>query len=79
MWSVSVVNLGCRAIPYDLAPELSGFRPDVDQPVGFAHYFFVMLYDNDRVAGVAQPFENIDQTPGVARVKSDARFVEDVE
>ena len=48
--------------------ELSGFRADVDQPVGLAHDLFVVLYDNNRVAGVAEPFENIDKAPGVARV-----------
>ena len=65
---VSSVNIGRRAVPNDFPPELSGFRADVDQPVGLAHDLFVVLYDNNRVAGVAEPFENIDKAPGVARV-----------
>ena len=66
------LNLDCGfligAVPNDFPSELSGFRADVDQPVGLAHDLFVVLYDNNRVAGVAEPFENIDKAPGVARV-----------
>ena len=38
------------------------------------------MFDHDhRVALVPEAFENLDQTVGVGRVKSDGRFVEDVQ
>ena len=47
--------------------------------VGRTHRVFVVLDDEKRVADVAQVFEDLDQPRVVARMKADARFVENVE
>ena len=56
----------------------SGFGTDVDEIVGIADNIFIVLYDNDRVAKVAELLENADETESVARMKTDARLIEDI-
>ena len=54
----------------------SGFGTDVDEIVGIADNIFIVLYDNDRVAKVAERLENADETESVARMKSDTWLIE---
>jgi len=51
---------------------------EVDDAVGVAHDFVVVLDDEERVAFRAQGFERLDEAVVVAGVQADARFVEDV-
>ena len=54
----------------------SGFGTDVDEIVGIADNIFIVLYDNDRVAKVAERLEHADKAERVARMKSDAWLIE---
>ena len=68
-----------RALVDDAAAATSGVGAYVDQMVGRADYLLVVLYDDHRVADVAQAAEHTDQAVGVARMEPDARLVENVE
>ena len=50
-------------------------RPDskVDDQIGFAHSLFVVLYDDNGVAYVAESLERIEQALVVAIVEADKR------
>ncbi len=43
-----------------------------------ANGFFVVFYDQHRVAQIAQLFQRADQPVVIARVQSDARFVQNI-
>ena len=58
---------------------LTGSRADVNQPVRRHHGLCIVLHHHDRIAFVAKFLQGDDQFPVVPLVKSDARFVEDVE
>ena len=57
----------------------AGAGAEVDDIVGAADGFFIVLDDEDGIAEVAQVFESGEKTPVVAVVQSDGRFVENVE
>ena len=61
------------------ATQASGVGTDVDEIVGRAHDFFVVFDDDNGIAYVAQLFQYLDKSVGIARVQADARLVEDVE
>ena len=52
---------------------------EVHKIIGGAHRVLVVFYDDDGVAHVAQFFEAAEQTIIVARMKADARFIQDIE
>ena len=52
--------------------------PEIDDVVGGAHHVGIVLDHHDRVAEVAQLFQDADQPAGVAAVQADGRLVEHV-
>src|SRR5947209_12027389 len=54
-------------------------RTKVDNVVGGAHGFLVVLHDDDRVAHVAKPLQAAQEAVIIARMQADARLVKDVE
>ena len=74
-----VHDLGRRAAGDQLAAVTAGAGAEVDDVVGAANGFFIVLDDEHGVAEVAQIFERGEQTAVVAVVQADGRFVENVE
>jgi hypothetical protein len=69
--SVPCGSLRCRAGPRGgrcrgCAPLFAGVRPDVDEPVGVAHHFQVVLDHEQRVAAPLQVSECIQERDPVA-------------
>ena len=62
----------------EIAAEFAGVQTDVENVVGGTHHFFVVFDDQNRVADVAQIFENFDEPRVVARMQTDGRFVQNV-
>ena len=58
------------------AAEFSGTRAHIDQPVGGAYDFFVMLDHDDCVTQVSQALEDLDKPLGITGMQSDAGFVQ---
>ena len=58
------------------AAGAAGARAHVDDAIGREHDLRVVLDDEQRVAGVAQLREHVDDAAEVARVQADARLVE---
>ena len=50
--------------------------PHVDNVVGGTYDLLLMLYDDDRIAQIAQLLEYLYQTVRITRVQADTRFVE---
>ena len=65
-----------RAVEHDLAAGAARARAQVDDAVGREHDLRVVLDDEQRVAGIAQLREHVDDAPEVARMQADARLVE---
>ena len=63
----------------DLAPESAGAGSEIDHPVGIADGLLVVLDHDHGVAEIPHPLEGVEQSPVVALVEPDGRFVEDVE
>ena len=55
---------------------LASAWPYVDYVVGGTYDLLLMLYDDDRIAQIAQLLENLYKTVRITRVQADARFVE---
>ena len=70
--------VGC-AFGNNLPAARAGAGADVDQPVGGAHHFFIMLDDKHRIALLLQVAQRFDQSGIVARVQADRGFVENVQ
>ena len=70
---------GWLSLPDDLPAQSASVRSDVDNPVGGAHDFLVVLHHDNRIAQVAQLLQNTDELLGVATVQSDAWFVQDIQ
>ena len=68
-----------RARGDDLAAALAALGAQVDHPVGAGDDVEVVLDDDDRVAGVAQPEERVGQQLDVREVQAGRRLVEHVE
>ena len=71
-------ELAGAALGHEAAAALAGARPDVDDVVGGADRFLVVLDDDQRVALVGQVLQGIEQDAVVARVQADGRLVEHV-
>jgi hypothetical protein len=61
------------------AASVSALGAEVDQAVGAFDHVEVVLDHDNRVAGVDQPLENLEQPLNVGEVQSGRRLVEDVE
>ena len=62
----------------DLAAVFAGAGPQIDDVIGGAHDFRVVLDHHDGISDLAQFLEDADQPPGVARVQPDGGLVEHV-
>ena len=62
----------------DLSAVHAGAGPHVDQQVRRTDNLFVMLDHYDGIAEVPEPLQDSYQAVGIARMKADGRFVEDV-
>jgi hypothetical protein len=71
-------DVGGGACVDHFAAVAARFGADVDEVVGGADDFLVVLYDDDGVAQVTQLLQDVDEELRVARVQADAGFVEDV-
>ena len=71
-------QLGHGPFEDDLAAVFAGAGAEVDDVIGGAHHVGVVLDDDDRVAELAQLFEDANQAAGVAAVQADGRLVENV-
>jgi hypothetical protein len=63
----------------DFATANSRTGTEVHQMIGSLHGFVVMLDDDDRVPLISQILQAVEQHDVVAGVKSDRRFVQDVD
>ena len=68
-----------RALGDDLAAARAALRPEVDDPVGRLDDVEVVLDDDDRVAGLDEPVEHLEQLLDVGEVEAGRRLVEDVQ
>ena len=62
-----------------MAAAAARLGADLDDVIGGADHRFVVLDDDDGVAGVGECADDADETVNVARVETDAGFVEDEE
>ena len=76
---VALEHLRRCALKHHFSSASSSFGTDVYHVVGSEHHIFVVLHHDHGVAGVAQLSERLDETDVVALVKTDRRFIEDVE
>ena len=67
------------ALVHHFAAKASGFGADVDDVVGGADDFFVVLYDDYRVAQLLELAQDADELVRVAAMEADAGFVQYVE
>ena len=68
-----------RALGDDPAAAIAALRSEVDDPVGRLDDVEVVLDDEDRVAAVDQPMEDLEQLLDVGEVEPGRRLVEDVQ
>ena len=66
-------NSRCGSEEHDLAAVLAGTGTDVEHAVGGLHDLGIVLDDDQRVAGIAQPLHDADDAADVARMQADAR------
>ncbi len=71
--------MGRRAASDDFAAQLSGGGTEVQQAIGGRHDIAVVFDQQQRIAQVAQLVEGFQQTPRIAGVQADGRFIQDVE
>ena len=57
---------------------LARARAQIDDVIGRPHHVGIVLHDDDRVAEIAQFFEDADQPRRVARVQADGRLIEHI-
>ena len=58
---------------------LAGARAQIENVVGGENRVGIVLDDQQRVAQIAQPFQNLNQPVRVARMQPDGRLVQHVE
>ena len=68
-----------RSFVNDLSSQAAGFRPHVDHIVGIQHHIFIVFHYDNRVSGIAQFLQRIDQADIIALVQSDTRLIQDIE
>ena len=62
----------------DFAAAAAAFGAEIDQPVGRLDDVQVVLDHDDRVAGVDEAVQHLQQLVDVVEVQSGGRFIEDV-
>ncbi len=67
------------AVGDEVAAGIARARTEVDDEIGAADGFFIVLDDKDGVAEIAKMFERAEEARVVASVKTDAGLVEDIE
>ena len=72
-------HLGRCTLKHHFAAFATGARTDVHHIVGGQHHVLVVFHHDHRVAGITQLFERVDQSHIVSLVKTDRRFVENIE
>ena len=72
------LQIGRRALRHDLPAQASGTRADVDQMMGAADGFLVMLHHHQGVALSLELRQRIEQDAVVARMQADGGFIQDV-
>ena len=63
----------------DFPAVRAGVRSQVDDVIGAAHGFLVVLDDDERIAVEGESFQGVEKPGVVARVQADGRLVENVE
>jgi hypothetical protein len=63
----------------EIAAGVAAAGADLDEVIGGAHDGFLVFDDEERVALVAEVAHDLDEPGSVARVETDAGFVEDEE
>src|SRR4029453_4377870 len=71
-------NFRNTALGYNLAPPWTRARSQIDDVVGGADCFFIVLNHDDGIAEVAQSPQRSKQTSIVALMQPDARLIQNV-
>ena len=66
-----------RALRDDVTAFIAGFRAEINDPIGAFDDIQVVLDDDDRVPGIYQALENLEQNTDVIEVQTRGRFVEE--
>ena len=74
----SAISFWNGAFENDVAAVFACARSEIDDVIRGAHHVRIVLDHEDRIAEIAQLFENLDQPAGVAAVQSDRRLVEHI-
>ena len=72
----TVAQLIGSAVEHDLAAALARTRTHVDDAVGLQHDLRIMFDHQQRIAGIAQPLHDGDDTLHVARMQADRRLIQ---
>ncbi len=67
------------SLRHDLSSVDSGARADVNHPIGSHDGLLVMFNHDDRIAGIPQSLQRMDEPAVVVVVQPDAGLVENVE
>src|ERR1700722_3767566 len=65
-----------RAAGDDLAPLIAGVGAEVDDPIGGFDDVKIVFDDEDRMAGVDEALENLEQDADIIEVQTGSRLVE---
>src|SRR5258708_6070107 len=66
-----------RSVRDDVTAFLTGFRPEVDYPIGTFDNVEVVLDNQHRMAGIDEPLKSFQQDADVVKVQAGGRFVEE--
>ena len=77
--SVCNARAAYEALPADVKLKIAGARTEIEQVIGRADNFAVVLDQNERVAEVAQVLQSGEKPAVVARMQSDCRLVQHVQ
>ena len=69
-------ELGDAPVEDDLAAVLAGAGPDVEQPVGRLHHLRIVLDHDQRIARIAQPLHDADDSTDIACMQADGGLVQ---
>ena len=67
-----------RSLRHDLAAARAGARPEIENVIGRADRFLIVLDHDDGIPEIAQPAQRAEQPRVVALMQADARFVQHV-
>src|SRR6202030_4731977 len=63
----------------DFAAFISGFRSEIDNPIGALNHFKIVLDDDDRVPAIDQSLEKLQQHRHIVEMQTGGWFVENEE